>query len=225
MRKTLQFAALCAGTFLAASPCFARAAGGIHSAPARAAPVNRSAPVARSMPSRVPVPQHVARPGAPTVHQPVHRELLGANPVRHAPERFVRFHGGMIGIPPLIALPEPVFLDVPDLGEVIVPHETYVAVYPLLTSDSEADHEKAFSLLKEQVERDPQSLQRSNPVVVAAPQARRPYTCPDCKDGAQILLACRPVGNCDQSELLVGSAQKPAHLAPARPADPQKPVN
>jgi len=64
-----------------------------------------------------------------------------------------------VGIPPLIPDdPAPVILNVPQLGEITVPQEKYVVIYPLLMSNNEADHEQAFAQLREQAERDPGSV-------------------------------------------------------------------
>jgi Flp pilus assembly protein TadD len=60
-------------------------------------------------------------------------------------------------------------LDLPELGEIVVPQETYVTVYPLLISDSEADRDLAFTMLREQVEQNPDSR-----VAAASPQAPPP---------------------------------------------------
>jgi hypothetical protein len=102
----------------------------------------------------------------------------------------------------------------PQLGEIIVPQETYVIAYPLLISESEADREKAFTMLKEQTERNPDSR-----VAVASPQASAENPCPDCKDTIEILHTCRPVGECDLAERLVNSPKNPAYLVPERTAD------
>src|SRR5262249_39599629 len=88
------------------------------------------------------------------------------NPVRHAPERFVRFRGGTIGLPALTAVSAPIILDLPEVGEIVVPQETYVAVYPLLISESEKDRDRAFTILREQAEQNPDSG-----VAAALPQA------------------------------------------------------
>jgi hypothetical protein len=47
---------------------------------------------------------------------------------------------------------------VPAIGEVSIDEETYTALYPLLSSDDEADRERAYRQLQEQVERQPESL-------------------------------------------------------------------
>ncbi|WP_439375372.1 tetratricopeptide repeat protein [Bradyrhizobium sp. DASA03120] len=184
MKRLLLFGLLFAGSFIASSSVMARAGGGgyIHSsAPARsvstfrASPIVRSAPVYRTMPARVYAPRQYVQPN-PVIHiGPVHtmqraafapRNPILANPVRLAPERFVRFRGGTIGLPALTALSAPIILDLPELGEIVVPQETYVTVYPLLISESEADRDLAFTMLREQAEQNPDSR-----VAAASPQA------------------------------------------------------
>ena len=180
MKKLLLFGLLFAGSFMASSPVMARA--GVHSsAPARsvstfrASPIVRSAPIYRTMPAQVYVPRQYVQPH-PVIHVgPVHtmqrpafapRNPVFANPVRHAPERFVRFRGGTIGLPALTAVSAPIILDLPELGEIVVPQETYVTVYPLLISESAADRDLAFTMLREQAEQNPDSR-----VAAASPQA------------------------------------------------------
>jgi hypothetical protein len=185
MKKLLLFGLLFAGSFMASSPLMARAGGGgyIHStAPARlvstfrASPVVRSAPIYRTMPAQVYVPRQYVQPHTVIHVEPVHtmhRSAFAApaipvfaNPVRHAPERFVRFRGGTIGLPALTAVSAPIILDLPELGEIVVPQETYVTVYPPLISESEADRDLAFTMLREQAEQNPDSR-----VAAASPQA------------------------------------------------------
>src|SRR6266478_177006 len=74
-----------------------------------------------------------------------------ASPSPHAVRpiaRNVRFHGRRLAVPAVVAIGIPVFLDVPDLGEVSIPEDDYPEIYGLLTSDDAADQEKAFALLQ-----------------------------------------------------------------------------
>jgi hypothetical protein len=68
--------------------------------------------------------------------------------VERAIARHVRFHGRLLAVPAVVAIGIPVFLDVPDLGEVSIPEDDYPEIYGLLTSDDAADQEKAFALLQ-----------------------------------------------------------------------------
>ena len=199
MKKLLLFGLLFAGSFMVSSPVMARAGGGgyIHSsAPARsvstsrASPIVRSAPIYRTMPAQVYVPRQYVQPH-PVIHVgPVNtvqrpafapRNPVFANPVRYAPERFVRFRGSTIGLPALTAVSAPIILDLPELGEIVVPQETYVTVYPLLISESEADRDLAFTMLREQPEQNPDSRvaaasPQAPPTAAAPPPTPTPYT-------------------------------------------------
>ncbi|SDF29688.1 hypothetical protein SAMN05216337_105048 [Bradyrhizobium brasilense] len=236
MKMFLVLAAALSVALVASSPCLARAGGGAHSygggarsaATFRATPVMRSAPGYRAPPAaRLYVPrQQYAHPRyvpaiytRSTVHRliSVSRNPTYANPVRRAPERFVRFHGRMIGVPPLAGLTAPAIVEVPDLGEVIVPLDMYTTVYPLLISDDESDRESAITQLRERAERDPASLvQRS--AAVSIPPMNDP--CPNCQDDkVEVLHTCRPIGECDMSERLVNSSKNPTYLVPERGSD------
>jgi hypothetical protein len=68
--------------------------------------------------------------------------------VERAVARHVRFHGRLLAVPAVVVIGIPVFLDVPDLGEVSIPEDDYPEIYGLLTSDDAADQEKAFALLQ-----------------------------------------------------------------------------
>ena len=126
-------------TFAQAQSISPRAAPAMH-------PSNRPAPIAR--------PHAVARVvGRPPVSgEPMRMPNTGlASPPLHverAVARHVRFHGGLLAVPVVVAIGVPVFLDVPGLGDVSVPEEDYPEIYDLLTSDDPADQEKAFSLLQ-----------------------------------------------------------------------------
>jgi Flp pilus assembly protein TadD len=61
-------------------------------------------------------------------------------------------------LPALVTLGAPVLLDVPGIGAVSVPEETYTSLYPMFSSDDEAVREQAYRQLQEQVERQPESL-------------------------------------------------------------------
>jgi hypothetical protein len=152
------------------------------------------------------------------VYRPIYvsRNPIYANPIRRAPERFVRFHDRTIGVPPLAGLTAPAILDVPDLGEVIVPQDVYTTIYPLLISEDDADRERAFTLLRERAEREPDSLVQ-HAAALALPPTKDP--CPDCQqDSVEVLRSCRPVGECDMAERLVNSPKNPMYLVPERTA-------
>jgi hypothetical protein len=68
--------------------------------------------------------------------------------VERAIARHVRFHGRLLAVPAIVAIGIPVFLDIPDLGEVSIPEDDYPEIYGLLTSDDAGDQEKAFALLQ-----------------------------------------------------------------------------
>ncbi|MGL3210847.1 hypothetical protein [Bradyrhizobium sp. BR 1433] len=243
MNKLLLAAAALAAMVVTSSPCLARAGGGGHSyngavrsgGSFRAAPVMRSAPAYRPAPTgrfyvprqQVYVPrQQYVRPryvppiySRSTFYRPsyVSRNPIYANPVRRAPERFVTFHGRTIGVPPLAGLTAPAIVDVPDLGEVIVPLDTYTTIYPLLISDDESDREHAFTQLRERAEQDPDSLVQHS-AEVSMPSMKDP--CPDCQDDkVEVLHTCRPIGECDMSERLVNSPKNPSYLVPERGSD------
>ncbi|MGY4570536.1 hypothetical protein ACVWY5_003606 [Bradyrhizobium sp. USDA 3256] len=189
----------------------------------RSAPVYRAAPVTRVYAPRVQFahPRYVA-PGIyrkPSVYRPIYvpRNPIYANPMRRAPDRFVRFHGRTIGVPPLAGLTAPAVVDVPDLGEVIVPVDVYTTIYPLLISDDESDRERAFTQLRERAEHDPDSLVQQS-AAVSTPPMKDP--CPDCQqDTVEVLHTCKPIGECDMSERLVNSPKNPTYLVPERSAN------
>ena len=228
-KKLLLFILLLTGSVTVSSACYARGGGSYIHVPAKSASNFRAArfvypaPIYRTLTLRAYVPRHqsryAARPRIAPVTTVQHtafvpRNPIYANPVRYAPEHFVGIRGGTIGLPALAAVSAPIILDMPELGEIIVPPETYVIAYPLLISESEADHEKAFTILKEQTERNPDSR-----VAAVSPQASAANPCPDCKDTIEILHTCRPVGECDLAERLVNSPKNPAYLVPERTAD------
>ena len=228
-KKLLLFILLLTGSVTVSSACYARGGGSYIHVPAKSASNFRAArfvypaPIYRTLTLRAYVPRHQSRYAAQpriapvtTVQQTafVPRNPIYANPVRYAPEHFVGIRGGTIGLPALAAVSAPIILDMPELGEIIVRPETYVIAHPLLISESEADREKAFTILKEQTERNPDSR-----VAVASPQASAENPCPDCKDTIEILHTCRPVGECDLAERLVNSPKNPAYLVPERTAD------
>jgi hypothetical protein len=208
-----------AGLVLAV-PSLAIAAGthAVHtSAPTHSAPVARSAPVMRSAPISPTMSHqgHPARSFTPTLqrtHTPVgvrpsysgsrtvfHTggSRVFANPVRREITRHVRFHGGVLALPALVILGVPVLLDVPALGEVSVSEETYRELYPLLASDDEADRERAYVRLQQQIEREPESLRRTAHEIPAG----RPVvdSCPECPDTAEKFPICQPA-DCDLAE-------------------------
>jgi hypothetical protein len=117
-----------------------------------------------------------------------------ANPVRREVTRHVRFHGGVLALPALVTLGVPVLLDVPSLGEVSVSEETYRALYPLLASDDEADRERAYVRLQEQIElrRTAHEIPAGRPVV---------DSCPECPDTAEKFPICQPA-DCDLAEVV-----------------------
>lgn len=85
------------------------------------------------------------------VGRPHFRTTQPASPSPHAVRpiaRHVPFHGRLLAVPAVVAIGIPVFLDVPDLGEVSIPEDDYPEIYGLLTSDDAADQEKAFALLQ-----------------------------------------------------------------------------
>jgi Tetratricopeptide repeat len=189
VRRLLPLGLLLAGSLATSSPLLAaHSGGGGHfrsSAPAYRAPVTRSAPAYHPMPMQIYAPRHSVQPGystqprgaqvihvGPTVtHPTVHHNPIYANPVRRSPDRFARVHGGLIGLPPLTALAAPLIVDIPQLGEIIVPIEVYESVYPLLTSENEVDRERAYTILKEQAEQNPESR-----VVITLRQSDSPPT-------------------------------------------------
>lgn len=103
-----------------------------------------------------------------------------ANPVRREVTRHVRFHGGVLALPALVTLGMPVLLDIPFIGQVSVPEETYSTLYPLLSSDDEADREQAYRQLQEQVEHQPESLIQAANVSAGRPSSLE--TCPGCPE-------------------------------------------
>lgn len=194
--------------------------------PRTSTPAARSAPVSRPMIYRQPVqPRAMSVPSqrtpasdrrfypSPRTIQPGEGGKF-ANPVRRAIAREVRLHGGALGLPALIILGVPVLLDVPDIGEVSVDEETYVTLYPLLTSDDVADRERAFVQLQQQVERSPESLIRATGQISAAPPVAD--TCPECPDMAEKFPICHPRG-CDLAERLISDPQNPSRLILVRP--------
>lgn len=88
-----------------------------------------------------------------------------ANSTRRATAHVVSYRGRPVSIPELILDDtEPVVIDVPDLGQITVQREKYAVLFPLLLSNNEADHERAFAQLREQAQRDPGSLRRASEV-------------------------------------------------------------
>ena len=183
------------------------------------APTVRSVPAARSAPISRPMThqshqEHSFTPPRTLQHTPsdVRPSSSGsrtvfhtggsrvfANPVRRPNTRFVRFHGGVLALPALATLGVPVLRDVPDLGEVSVDEATYAALYPLLISDDEAERERAYVRLQEQVERMPESLVRpANEIAAGRPAVD---SCPDCPDTAEKFPICQPEG-CDLAEVV-----------------------
>jgi hypothetical protein len=211
-----------AGLVLAV-PSLAIAAGShaVHtSAPTRSAPVARSAPVMRSAPishtmshqghqarsftsrtlqhTHIPMGIRPTYSGSRTVFHTGGSRVF-ANPVRREIARHVRFHGGVLALPALVTLGVPVLLDVPAIGEVSVSEEAYRALYPLLASDDEADRERAYVRLQEQIEREPESLRRTAHEIPAG----RPVvdSCPECPDTAEKFPICQPA-DCDLAEVV-----------------------
>lgn len=235
MGRLLLVGLLVAGSFAASSPVLARggghSGGGGHfhySAPVYRTPVMRSAPVYHPTQVHTYARQQYVQPrysiqprgaqvihAGPTISRPAfapHNPIY-ANPVRRAPDRFVRLHGSVIGLPALAGLLAPVILDLPGISEVIVPQETYVTVYPMLVSENEAERERAFSIIKDQAEQNPDS----HVIVVESSASEDP--CPDCKDAMEVLHTCKPVGRCDLTERLVNSPKNPDYLVPERAAN------
>jgi hypothetical protein len=194
-------------------------------------PVARSAPVSRQIIHHQPIyhapmqhraihdpsqraPAVVRHPYSisPTIHGG--RSRIFANPVRREVTRHVRFHGGLLALPALVTLGAPVILDVPSIGELSVSEATYTTLYPLLSSDDEAERERAYVQLQEQIERDPESLIRGANEIPAGPPTSRD-SCPDCPDYAEILPICQPAG-CDTSETLFNDSRNPRYLIPER---------
>ncbi len=138
----------------------ARYAPAVRSAPMRSAPIYHptihQTPHARSFTPGPTFFQHTPR----TVFHPGGSRIF-ANPVHREVARHVRFHGGLLAWPALVTLGAPVFLDVPGIGAVSVPEETYTSLYPMLSSDDEAERERAYRQLQEQVERQPESLSQA----------------------------------------------------------------
>ncbi|QDW38753.1 hypothetical protein FFI89_017345 [Bradyrhizobium sp. KBS0727] len=66
-------------------------------------------------------------------------------------------------MPALATIGIPVLLDVPEIGVVSIDEDAYAAIFPLLTSENEADRERAFVQLREQRERAPAA---NDPTVV-----------------------------------------------------------
>jgi hypothetical protein len=183
------------------------------------APTARSAPAARSAPISGPMTHqshqaHSFTPARALQHTPsdvrpfssgsrtvfhTGGSRVFANPVRRPITRLVKFHGGVIALPALATLGAPVLLDVPDIGEVSVDEATYAALYPLLVSDDEAERERAYVRLQEQVERMPESLVRpANEIAAGRPAVD---TCPECPDTAEKFPICQPEG-CDLAEVV-----------------------
>lgn len=191
---------------LVSSQSLARGGGGglghsgssIRSGAASRAPAMRAPTIRYSAPMRA-----APHPGL------VHRSPTDAGAVRRVPEHFVNLRGRNIGIPPLAAVTGPIILDIPPLGKIFVPQETYVALYPLLISNNEADRERAFMLLKRQVEHDPDSHIQRPSTIAAGPRQRSPDWCPDCRDTAEIVHSCRPFGDCDTAVRLMRDPKRP----------------
>jgi hypothetical protein len=76
------------------------------------------------------------------------------SPARREIARHVRFHGGLLALPALGNLNEPVLLNVPGIGDISIDEVTYSGLYPLLLSDDEADRERAYRQLQERIERE-----------------------------------------------------------------------
>jgi hypothetical protein len=192
---------------------------------ARSAPAARSAPVMRSAPISRPMThqshqEHSFTPPRTLQHTPgdVRPFSSGsrtvfhtgggrvfANPVRRPITRLVKFHGGVLALPALATLGAPVLLDVPDIGEVSVDEATYAALYPLLISDDEAERERAYVRLREQVERMPESLVRpANEISAGRPAVD---TCPECPDTAEKFPICQPAG-CDLAEVVFSKSHE-----------------
>lgn len=149
-----------------------RSSGPVHRAPSyRAAPAYRTPVYRTTSPARYVPHQHYSTRHTPTVqhvrtptvqHVTTFRNPVYAHPVRHVAHHFVSYRGRPVGIPPLLLDdPDPVILDVPELGQITVVQKRYAELYPLLLSNDQADHERAFAQLKEQAEREPESLVRS----------------------------------------------------------------
>jgi tetratricopeptide (TPR) repeat protein len=81
--------------------------------------------------------------------------------------RHVPWRGGLIALPVITAIGAPVWLDVPDFGEIIVDEQIYITeLYPLLNSDQEVDRERAYIRLKEIAQAQP-TIQETAPDDVA----------------------------------------------------------
>ena len=88
-------------------------------------------------------------------------------------------------MPVITVLGAPVWLDVPDLGEISVDEQIYITeIYPLLSSEQEADRERAYIRLKESAE--------AQPTIKEADSAAR-------DDGVPLIRTCKPIGDCDQA--------------------------
>jgi hypothetical protein len=78
------------------------------------------------------------------------------------------------------------------------------ALYPLLVSDDEAERERAYVRLREQVERMPESLVRpANEILAGRPAVD---SCPECPDTAEKFPICQPEG-CDLAEVVFSKSQ------------------
>src|SRR6266404_1714708 len=143
-----------------------------HSSGVRSAPVYRSVPVYRAPVYRAgPVYRQPVQSRAPSVtyhratssviHVPYAIQhsrsltVVRTSPVWRPAVHHVRVHGGLLALPALATIGIPVFLDVPEIGVVSIDEDAYAAIYPLLTSENEADRERAFVQLREQRDRAP----------------------------------------------------------------------
>jgi hypothetical protein len=117
--------------------------------------------------------------------------------VERAIARHVRFHGGLLAIPAVVAIGIPVLLDVPGLGEVSIPEDDYQEIYDLLTSDNPVNQEKAFALLQSlkneapmgsaEAESAPQSTDQSGFRIVHPPVTTSSATPDSARDLAEPL--------------------------------------
>jgi hypothetical protein len=102
----------------------------------------------------------------------------------------VPWRGLFIAVPAITALGAPVWLDVPDLGAISVDERIYITeIYPLLVSEQEADRERAYIRLKEIAEAQPMRQEPDSPAA-------------SYDDGVPIIRTCKPIGDCDQTELI-----------------------
>jgi hypothetical protein len=107
--------------------------------------------------------------------------------VDRAVARHVPWRGRLFAVPVITVVGAPVWLDVPDLGEIIVDEQIYITeLYPLLNSEQEADRERAYIRLKEIAEAQP-TIRTDSAVV---------------DDKIPLLSTCKPIGDCDQAELI-----------------------